>query len=245
MYTSRLAALAGVLAVLAALLFALPPLAIQLGLLQPFVGFRIFLLGGLLGLLALALGVAGLFRTRPATGRGGRGRAWLATLVGAVIVGVIGAAAGPGAHLPPINDITTDLDDPPRFVTAAELPANRGADMSYPGAVLAAQQRVGYPDLGPIRVAHPPAEAFAETLQAVKDLGWEVHDADPDAGRIEATDTSSVFRFVDDIVVRIRPGGSGEHSGSRVDVRSRSRVGKGDLGANAARIRRLADALSG
>ncbi len=56
---------------------------------------------------------------------------------------------------------------------------------------------------------------------------------------IEATDTSRMFRFVDDIAVRIRPDGTG----SRVDVRSKSREGKGDLGVNAARIRRLRDAL--
>lgn len=242
MLTSQLARLGALLAVLAAVLFVLPPLAIQVGIVSPFVGFRLFLLGALLALLALVLGVAGLFATRPATGRHGRGQALFATLVGALVLGVIGVAAGPGATLPPINDITTDLEDPPRFEAAAELPANRDTDMSHPGEAMAAQQRAGYPDLGPIRVARPPSEVFAEAVRAMEGFGWKVHHADPEAGRIEATDTSAVFRFVDDIVVRVRAAEPGAPV-TRVDVRSRSRVGKGDLGANAARIRRLADAL--
>lgn len=242
MYTSRLARLAAGVAVVAAVLFVAPPLASLLGLVDGFIAFRVFFLGGVpLGLLALVLGVAGLYTTRPAAGRDGRGRALLATGIGAAIVVAAAVAAGPGAGLPPINDITTDLEDPPRFVAATELPGNAGRDLAHPGEEMAAQQRAGYPELGPLRVARPPSEVFAETVQAMEGFGWEVHHTDPEAGRIEATDTSRVFRFVDDIVVRLRAQGDG----TRVDVRSKSRVGRGDLGANAARIRRLEQALTG
>lgn len=242
MHTSRLARLAAGVAVVAALLFVVPPAAALLGLVDGFVAFRVFFLGGVpLGLLALVLGVAGLFATRPAAGRDGRGRALLATGVGGAIVAASAVAAGPGAGLPPINDITTDLEDPPRFVAAAELPGNAGRDLAHPGEEMAAQQRAGYPDLGPIRVPRPPSQVFAEAVRAMEGFGWEVHHRAPGQGRIEATDTSRVFRFVDDVVVRIRA----EGDGTRIDVRSKSRVGRGDLGANAARIRRLQEALKG
>jgi uncharacterized protein (DUF1499 family) len=70
-------------------------------------------------------------------------------------------------------------------------------------------------------------------LDAARSLGWEVVASDAATGRIEATATSRWFGFKDDVVVRIRP----EGAGSRVDVRSMSRVGVGDLGANAERVR--------
>ena len=83
-----------------------------------------------------------------------------------------------------------------------------------------------------------PRDVFAREA-GDRGLDWEIVAADTAAGKIEATDTSRVFRFVDDIAVRIRAGSSG----ARVDVRSKSRVGKGDMGANTARIRQLRDAL--
>ena len=111
--------------------------------------------------------------------------------------------------------------------------------MSYPGEAFAIQQRAAYPDLAPIPALAPPDQTFAAVKSAIESLGWKIAAADVDAGTIEATDTSRIFHFVDDIAVRIRPHGSG----SLVDVRSKSREGKGDLGVNAARIRRLRSAL--
>jgi uncharacterized protein (DUF1499 family) len=72
-------------------------------------------------------------------------------------------------------------------------------------------------------------------------MRWEVVAADAAAGRIEATATTPWFGFRDDIVVRIVPA----DGGSRVDVRSVSRVGKGDLGVNARRIREFLGRLGG
>jgi uncharacterized protein (DUF1499 family) len=141
--------------------------------------------------------------------------------------------------VPPINDITTDPADPPQFAALAREGPNVGHDMSYPGEPFASQQRAAYPDLAPIAFSGPPDKAFAEVKALIESFGWKIVAADPAAGTIEATDTSRIFRFVDDIVVRVRA----RDSGSVVDVRSKSREGKGDLGANAARIRRLRDAL--
>ena len=198
------------------------------------VGFYTFALGGLLGLVALVLGAAGLLTTRTAPGRF---QAVRGMLFGAVLVGALAYGASPGGGLPPINDITTNPDDPPEFVTIA---TNRGVDMSYPGAEFAAQQRAAYGDLQPMRFDLPPGQVYQQAREVASELGWDVVAEDPMGGRIEASDTTRVFRFVDDVVVRIQPQPQG---GVIVDVRSKSRDGRGDLGANAARIRTFRDAL--
>lgn len=133
---------------------------------------------------------------------------------------------------PAIHDITTDLDDPPQFV--AVLPARAGTDnpVEYGNGAVADQQRRAYPDLGPLHLDEPPASAFSRALAVARDMGWLIVAADGSAGRIEATDRTRVFGFMDDVVIRVRPDGTG----SRIDVRSLSRVGRGDLGTNAKRI---------
>jgi uncharacterized protein (DUF1499 family) len=237
---SRVASAARGVGAIAVVLFAGVPAAIQTGVLTSRVGFPIFLLGGLLGLVALLLGVIGILRTREGSGREGRGRAVTGAALGAAIVAIVFAIAGPSRSLPPINDITTSPDDPPEFVAVLTLEPNQGRDMSYPGEEFAAQQREGYPDLGSIVVPTPPGDTLDRVAELVNELGWQLVERDDADGRIEATDTSAIFRFVDDIVVRVRP----QAGGSIVDVRSKSREGRGDLGANAARIRRLRDGLS-
>lgn len=234
---SRLAVLASLVAAAAAALAVAGPLLAHLGVLPPFAGFASFALGGLLGLVGLLLGAGGLRATRG--GRPGRRRAWLAVALGAAVVAALVSGALAGRGLPRINDITTDPEDPPVFAVAAEADANRGRDMAYP-AEFAALQRDAYPDLAPIRVDAPPADAFERARRAAEALGWEVVHADPARGVLEAQSVSWLFRFVDDVVVRVRPAGGG----SVVDVRSKSRDGQGDLGANARRIRAFAAELA-
>ena len=134
--------------------------------------------------------------------------------------------------LPKIHDISTDTADPPAFV--AVLPLRQGArnPVEY-RADTAVQQKIGYPDIAPLRLDLPPAEAFARAERAARAMGWKVVAVVPDALRIEATATTLFFGFKDDVVIRIRPQGQG----SVVDVRSLSRIGGSDVGANAARIR--------
>jgi uncharacterized protein (DUF1499 family) len=230
---SRVATLASHLGVAGVLTLLLGPLTIQIGALSPFVGFQLFLLGGLCGLLALLLGAIGLWRTRATAGREGRGRALRGALLGAAIVALIAVSAGSARGLPTINDITTDPDDPPAFVFAAQLPENQGRDLSYP-ADFAAKQRAGYPDLAPIRLPAGLSDAFQQCERAAESLGWVITYRYPDQGMrtLEATETSRIFRFVDDISVRLRADGET----TVIDVRSKSRVGRGDMGANAKRI---------
>jgi uncharacterized protein (DUF1499 family) len=173
---------------------------------------------------------------------GRRGRAAVALVVAAGVFAVPFAFRRKAMSVPPIHDITTDTADPPQFVdvVARRAAAQASNPPEYAGPEVAAQQKRAYPDLLPITLAYPPARAFDRARAAVESFGWEIVAADPAQGRIEATDTTRFFGFKDDVVIRIRP----EGSGSRVDVRSKSRVGRSDVGANAARIRAFRDALA-
>jgi uncharacterized protein (DUF1499 family) len=137
------------------------------------------------------------------------------------------------ATKPPIHDITTDTGDPPRFVAVVPLRRDARNPVEYGGPEIAAQQRNAYPDIAPATLPLPPAQAFERAERAARAQGWDIVAAVPAEGRIEATDTTRWFGFKDDVVIRVRP----EGAGSRVDVRSVSRIGRGDVGANARRIR--------
>lgn len=141
----------------------------------------------------------------------------------------------------PIHDISTDLTDPPAFVAILPLRADAPNPATYGGAEIAAAQRQSYPDIQPLQLAVPPASVFARALTAVHAMGWELVATDAATGRIEATATTLWFGFKDDVVVRIRP----TATGSVVDVRSVSRVGKSDVGTNAKRIRAYLAQLTG
>lgn len=143
--------------------------------------------------------------------------------------------------VPPIHDITTDTQRPPEFVAILPLRVDAPNPAEYGGPELAAAQIAGYPDLQTQHVGATPAQVFERAQQAALDLGWEIVSADAVAGRIEATDTTFWFGFKDDVVIRIEP----DTSGSKVDVRSLSRVGGSDVGANATRIRAFLKALGG
>jgi uncharacterized protein (DUF1499 family) len=166
------------------------------------------------------------------------------TIAIALVVTVAALAIGARVvrrAFPPINDISTDTDDPPRFVDILPLRAASRSRSEHGGPAVAAMQRAAYPDIAPAQLSTTPAEAFARARAAANEMGWEIVSADSAAGRIEATATTPVFRFRDDIVIRVRT-----HSrGVRVDIRSASRVGRGDLGANARRIRGFVAHLNG
>jgi uncharacterized protein (DUF1499 family) len=138
-------------------------------------------------------------------------------------------------QVPLIHDITTDTENPPQFVALREvrLQAPNGAE--YGGAKVAEAQKAAYPDIKPVLLVDvPPPAAFERALNAARSMGWEIVAAEREQRRIEATATTFWFRFKDDVVIRIAADGT---TGSRLDIRSTSRVGISDLGANARRIR--------
>lgn len=207
--------------------FVLGPLVAHFRIVPALIGFIVFDLGGLLGLAALVTGIVALVR-----GGAGAGRTGLA--LGAIVTIAFLSIALPGRKFPPINDITTDTTDPPQFVKAGSLDGNQGRDMKYPGVSFAEQQRGGYPDLAPLRLNMPVDAAFKRVAAAAKRMGdWEITRADAATHALEGIATSRLFRFKDDFVVEVRP----QDSGSVVQMRSKSRDGKGDIGANAARIK--------
>jgi len=143
------------------------------------------------------------------------------------------------ASVPPIHDITTDAEHPPEFVALRAVRERAPNGGAYGGPAVAAEQKKGYPDIGPVLLSVPPDRAFARVEAAARALRWQIVVAAPNEGRLEATDTSRWFGFKDDIVVQVAPA----LDGSRVDIRSVSRVGRSDLGVNAKRIRAFLSAL--
>lgn len=142
--------------------------------------------------------------------------------------------------VPPIHDVTTDRENPPAYVAILPLRAGAENPVAYPGGAVAKQQLEAYPGIKPARFDAPPGRVFEAALATASALGWEVAAAVPAEGRIEATDTSFWYHFKDDVAIRI----SADGQGTRLDIRSLSRVGRGDLGVNARRIERFMAALA-
>jgi uncharacterized protein (DUF1499 family) len=170
-----------------------------------------------------------------------RARSWMRLTVAAIaaIVGLTSFAIGFTAqlrreHSPAIHDLTTDLENPPTFTAVIARRGNAPNRLDR-STGLTELQRQGYPDLAPVTLQTRPDQIFDRALAAAQSLGWEIVTADKSSGRIEATDKTRWFGFEDDVVVRLTPWGTG----TRIDVRSVSRMGVGDSGRNAARIKRF------
>jgi uncharacterized protein (DUF1499 family) len=226
----RLRRFAPAIAGVALLLFVAAGPGTRLGLWDFRTGFQLLRWGAYLGIAGAGLGIVALLWRPPG------GRLWrplLAIGLGAVATLVPWLWMARAGRVPAIHDITTDTERPPEFVAVLPLRAEAPNPAAYGGPEVAAKQRAAYPDIAPLRLELPPAEAFSLALREARQSGWEVVATDSAAGRIEGTATTAWFGFKDDVVVRV----SADGSGSRVDVRSVSRVGLSDVGTNASRIR--------
>lgn len=224
-------------AMVAALMLLIAGPGTRLGLWEFPAGFTLMRWALYIGLAAAALGL--VLALIPKTRRG-----HLVGLLAGATIGLAVAAAPllllqQARSVPPIHDISTDTVNPPEFEAIAPLRAEAPNPAEYAGEETAAMQREAYPDIRSRQIAADPATIFEEALASARDMGWKIVDASKPAGRIEATDTTFWFGFKDDVVVRIRP----DNRGSIVDVRSKSRVGRSDIGTNAARIRAYLDDL--
>ena len=198
------------------------------------VGLALFAVAFLAGLLALLISGFAWWRTRP------NATAAISAVAAAVVVLLPLTQIAGARGKPRIHDISTDLADPPRFSAILPLRANANPAPERIDGKTAALQRAGYPDLVSLDLPISADAAFAKASEAAKAMEWEIVSSRPSEGIIEATATTAWFGFRDDIVVRIRP----EGARSRVDVRSTSRVGRGDAGKNADRIRRFLGRLA-
>jgi len=217
----------------AALLVA-GPLGTRVGVWSFIIGYLMLGLSVLLALVGASLSLAGGVKT-------GRWKLPVAGIViGLAAVSVPSAAILSARDTPPIHDITTDPDNPPLFVAILPLRTGAANPPEYDGGDVTAQQRRAYPDIQPLVLAVKGEDAFNRSMTVVRDLGWNVVANDREAGRIEAVDTTFWFGFKDDVVIRVRELSPGS---TRIDVRSKSRVGNADLGRNAQRVRTLLDRL--
>jgi uncharacterized protein (DUF1499 family) len=230
---SRIAVLALLVAVLAAVAMMAAGPGSRAGLWDFRAGFQILKWATYAALAGAGLGLIGALRTRPIGPLRGLGFAVLAITLGLVTAWVPWSWKRKADRVPPIHDITTDTASPPTFQAMVHLREDAPNPLEYGGDSIAQQQRQAYPDIEPLLLDVPPEQAYSRALEAARDMGWEIVFTDPAHGRIEATDTTFWFGFKDDVVVRIYS----TATGSRVDVRSVSRVGRSDVGTNAERIR--------
>lgn len=221
------------MAVISLGMVVLLPLASYLGILGPMPGFFGAVLGALVGLATALVGAISFFMKKR------DGRTWLAMACAIPFIAIY-LILRPGLAVPPINDISTDLDNPPAFSHAQTLPANGGRDFDYPED-FKPQVEEAYADLAPLKLSEAPDAAYTRALEAAKaQPGWEVTMDDAAAKTFEGVATTTFFKWKDDFVVRVTADGEG----SKVDMRSKSRDGKSDLGANAARIQSFFEALN-
>jgi uncharacterized protein (DUF1499 family) len=219
------------LSLLALAVVVLGPLLAHLHVLPPLRGLMLFGIGALIGLLGI---VAGIIRVL----RGGAKPGTVAIGLGLLAMLLVLFPAFSAGRIPPINDVSTDLEDPPAL-TRAE-PAGRS--LEYPPAFVPVV-RSAYKELQPVQLPEAPAAAFARVEALARaQPGWTVTACDAQARVCEGDAESRLFRFRDDFALRVREGTKG---GARVDMRSRSRDGRGDLGANAARIHGFFAQLTG
>jgi uncharacterized protein (DUF1499 family) len=229
-------------ALLAITMIAVGIIGAHFYLVAPFMGFQLFALGFLLSILGFVIGLLALYLTRTPQLRNGRNRAVLGTVVcAAIAVPMIITVLGSSKY-PPINDITTDFDNPPEFVFAQKLQHEPNRDMKYDKAKYADRQQAGYGPIGPIKERLDPASAFARVTEVAKAVpNWQITYTDPATNTLEVVATSKLFHFQDDVVIQVRPTTDGA---SLIEMRSKSRDGIGDFGVNAKRIRRFYDRVA-
>ena len=137
-------------------------------------------------------------------------------------------------HYPFMHDVSTDTQNPPHFIQALRHRLPHHNSLKY-DPKLAELQQQHYPKLTPLVSALTPEQAYALALTCIEKLEWQLSYQLSAAGHIEALDITPLFHFTDNIVIRIKP----HTTGSQVDLRSVSQLGKTDLGANAARLKRF------
>jgi uncharacterized protein (DUF1499 family) len=238
---SRLAAWSGRLALFALAVAALSIVIVRSGLLEivpALVTFAAALIFAALAVLLSFLGFVAIWRQ----GLSGLGSAILGLTLGLLLLAYPGYLGYRASKLPAIHDITTDPGNPPRFDVLARLRPRGSSD--YPGGAVAQAQRSAYPDIAPLQESVPPKLAYDVALALVTKRKWHVVDARPPAaGRreavIEAVARTPIMGFRDDVVIRV----SADGAGARVDMRSASRFGWHDFGANASRVRALLEEI--
>jgi uncharacterized protein (DUF1499 family) len=210
------------------------------GVLPPLPAFGVFGIGMLALVVSIFVTIIGLILSKGTGGATSAVRTWSALTVAVLAMAIIASQQPESSGSSPIHDITTDIGNPPSFEAILPLRKDAPNPPEYAGKEAAEIQKAIYPDIVTLTVEKPTDEVFMAAEKVARDLGWEIVRADPDSGQIEATATTDWFRFKDDVVIRLTPRGTESY----VDIRSKSRIGQGDMGANADRIKTFLTALS-
>jgi uncharacterized protein (DUF1499 family) len=219
-------------AIIAAALIPVGALGTRFGLWGFQLGLLLVAAGAILAVIVLIVGIAGIIAARRRQRRADLPAVYVGTLVALAVVALMGTQVAGAFSVPAIHDITTDIADPPQFDRVVALRGEGSNPLDYDAENVGSAQQKAYPSIKPLESSLAPADAVQRAADVLKEMELEVVNLDPAAGIVEAVATTFWFGFRDDVVVRVRPAGNG----SRIDVRSVSRVGVGDIGANARRI---------
>jgi uncharacterized protein (DUF1499 family) len=239
--TSRLAIWARRMALFSLAATVLAIIILRSGLLEIWPALTTFFGALALAVVALLLALAA-FVVIWRKGFQGLGYALTAIAIGLALLAYPTYLVAKSYKLPRLYDITTDPLDPPRYEALARIRPRDANPILYAGLSAAELQRAAYPDIEPLEVDAGVQASYEAALAVVRKRRWNVVEARPPQpprreGRIEAVARTPIMGFRDDIVVRVRADGEG----ARVDVRSSSRYGSFDFGANAARVRSLVE----
>ena len=235
---SRPARWSPMLAWFALVVTVLSALMIRFGRIDYQAGFVALGLGLAIALIAVGLSLVAFIRIWQ-EGRRGLGSAVKGLVLATLVLGYPAFLGLRAVMLPAINDISTDTEDPPAFSRSrAALDARHGRVPPDVPPQERELQREAYVQIAPLTLDIPPEDAFPLIRKAAENLGWQIIEAVPPGGRtgigrLEAVDRTLLLKLPDDITIRIRP----RADGTRIDIRSASRIGHHDLGANAKRIR--------
>ncbi|MFU8816302.1 MAG: DUF1499 domain-containing protein [Pseudomonadales bacterium] len=229
-------------AVIAALLLPIGAIGARLGIWSFGVGFLMLAAAAVLAVIGVVTGIAAIIAAHRRNLSRDKQPVYLGTMISLLVLAFVGMQFYAASTVPPIHDITTDVSDPPQFDQVVALRGDRSNPLEYDAQRVAPLQQQAYPWLRPLSTELPPDQALERAVVVLDDMGLEIVNVDPSAGRVEATATTFWFGFKDDVVVRVRAAdGGGVDGGSVVDVRSVSRVGVSDVGANARRIDRFVE----
>jgi len=226
---------AHVLAIVALILLVISGPLGKAGLLSPMMAMLGNTIAALILIIAFIIALRALLGNRKDNVLQSSLTTWIVLVASIGIVGAMMNQMRPSGPTAAIHDITTNTENPPQFVEIVALreAANAPNKPEYDYEESAQLTREAYPDLQPIVVEMNQREAFAKALEAAESMGWEVVASNQPEGRIEAVAVTPFVGFRDDVVIRAISLGEG----TVIDIRSKSRMGKGDMGANAKRIR--------
>jgi uncharacterized protein (DUF1499 family) len=227
-------------AVVAAVLLPLGAVGTRLGVWTFSTGFLLLAAASALAAIGVVTGIAGLIAASRRGLTADKPGVLIGTVVSALILAVMGMQFYTASSVPAIHNISTDVVDPPRFEAVVPLRGPDANSLDFDAGKIAPLQQQAYPWVRPLESQLPPDQALRRAVAVLEELGLEIVHVDEAGGRVEATATTFWFGFKDDVVVRVRPAAAG----SVVDVRSVSRVGVSDLGANARRIGRILDGMT-